>query len=127
MMAKLHIAKKELGLADDDYRAVMARVTGKTSSKDCSDGEIDRVLTEFKRLGFKPAKPYSAKPHVRKIYALWTALEKAGALSDASRKALASFCERQTGVTSPDWLTPPQANKVTEGLKSWLKRVEAGT
>lgn len=128
MLAKLAIGRKALAMAEDDYRAMLERVTGKASARDMSDGELDRVLTELKRLGFKPVAKRdfksTAKPHARKIFALWTALDKAGALTDGSRTALFSFCERQTGVASPDWLTVKQANAVTEALKSWLARAE---
>ena len=129
MLAKVHIAKKELGLADDNYRAIMRRVTGKASSGACSDIELHQLLAEFKRLGWKPkmngaasAAGKSGKPHVRKVYALWGELHRAGALRDGSRRALQAFVQRQTGVSSPEWLTSPQANQVTEGLKAMLAR-----
>lgn len=129
MLAKVHIAKKELALAEDDYRALLVRITGKASSRDCSEGELDRLLSEFKRLGWKPktnsaasGTKKSGKPHVRKVYALWGELDRAGALHDGSRGALQSFVLRQTGVSSPEWLTATQANQVTEGLKAMLRR-----
>lgn len=126
MLAKVHIAKKELALADADYRELLARLTGKSSSAHCSETELDQVLKEFRRLGWKPrtngAVKKSGKPHVRKVYALWGELERAGALRDGSRRALQAFVERQTGVASPEWLTAPQANLVTEGLKAMLRR-----
>jgi len=127
MLAKVHIAKKELALADDDYRAIVERITGKASSRDCSDADLDRLLKEFKRLGWKPKAgtaigKKSGKPHVRKVYALWGELGRSGALHDGSSAALQTFVERQTGISSPEWLTPPQANQVTEGLKAMLQR-----
>ena len=129
MLAKVHIAKKELGLADDNYRAIMRRVTGKASSGVCSDIELQQLLAEFKRLGWKPktngaasGTKKSGKPHVRKVYALWGELDRAGALHDGSRGALQAFVQRQTGVASPEWLMAPQANQVTEGLKAMLAR-----
>lgn len=134
MLAKVHIAKKELALGDDDYRTLLARITGKASSRDCSEAELDRLLTEFKRLGWKPktngaasGARKSSKPHVRKVYALWGELDRAGALREGSRAALQSFVQRQTGVSSPEWLTAPQAKQVTEGLKAMLARHQAGT
>jgi len=129
MLAKVHIAKKELALSDDDYRAVLARVVAKDSAGACSPQELDRLLSEFKRLGWKPktngaasGAKTSGKPHVRKVYALWGELERSGALTNGSRPALQAFVQRQTGVSSPEWLTPVQANQVTEGLKAMLKR-----
>lgn len=147
MLAKVHIAKKELGLSDDNYRAIMRRVTGKASSGVCSDIELHQLLSEFKRLGWKPKTSSAArasspksgnrfsgeedaqnifkksgKPHVRKVFALWSDLARSGALTDGSRTALQAFVQRQTGIASPEWLTAPQANQVTEGLKAMLAR-----
>lgn len=53
-LAKIHIAKSQLGLDDDTYRALLARVAGVRSAKELSPRQIGAVLTEFERLGFKP-------------------------------------------------------------------------
>jgi phage gp16-like protein len=60
MTAKLHLAKKELGLGDEDYRAILCRVTGKSSSADMTDAQMDAALAEFERLGWK-AKPSAGR------------------------------------------------------------------
>ena len=121
MIAKAHIAKKQLAMSEDSYRAMLARVGGSDSLSTCSDAGIVAVLAEFKRLGFTNARRPSDKPHVRKIYALWRALKPH--LDAPSDDALRSFVKRQTGVTAPEWLDAAQANKVTEGLKAWAKRL----
>jgi phage gp16-like protein len=36
LIAKIHVAKKEMALLDDDYRAMLIRVTGRASSADCT-------------------------------------------------------------------------------------------
>lgn len=127
MLAKVHIAKKELALEEDDYRAVLTRIAGKASSGDCDDRELDKLIAEFKRLGWKqksnPAgRGKSTKPHVRKIFALWRDAVTSGAISDGSRPALLAFVKRQTGVDQPDWLTAKDANRVSEGLKAMIAR-----
>ena len=53
-LAKIHIAKKELGMDDDAYRAMLKRVTGKSSSAGMSPRQKSAVLAEFKRLGWNP-------------------------------------------------------------------------
>jgi len=126
MIAKLHIARKELALAEESYRAILLRVAGKSSASECTDEQLDAVLAEFKRLGWKPKtkRPRSGVPHVRKIYALWA--EMRPLLTDGGDAALRSFVKRQTGMDSPEWLDAPQANKVIEGLKAWGARLKAG-
>lgn len=85
-LAKVHIAKAQLGLDDDAYRALLARVAGVRSAKDLGPRQVAAVLAEFQRLGWKPtsAKQGRAKPRLpvdRK-----TVLDKIGALlADAGR------------------------------------------
>ena len=53
-LAKIHIAKSQLGLDDETYRALLARVAGVRSAKDLSPRQIVAVIAEFERLGWKP-------------------------------------------------------------------------
>ena len=60
-IAKLHIAKKDLGWDDDEYRAFLARVTGtvgeaKTSSKDLTLVDWRALRAELERLGWTASK-----------------------------------------------------------------------
>lgn len=129
MLAKVHVARKQLDMDEATYRELLMRAAKKRSAGECDQTELDLVLVEFKRLGWKPAtnpaasgqRP-STKPHVRKVFALWGALARSGALRNGSRAALVAFIERQTGVSHPDWLTAAQANAVTEALKAIQQR-----
>jgi phage gp16-like protein len=123
MVAKVHIARKEMGLDEGTYRSVLERVAGQSSSAACTDAQLHSVLAEFKRLGWHPkqtGRPISQKPHVRKVWALWAELRPF--LRDGSAGALRSFVKRQTGVADPEWLDGAEAALVTEGLKAWLAR-----
>jgi phage gp16-like protein len=134
MIAKIHIARKELALDEETYRQVLERVTGKTSSGEMSFRQLDAVLTEFKRLGWKPKagkphRPASSKPHVAKVFAVWGQMCRDGIPKDQSRDALIAFVRRMTksadrpnGLDDPEWLTADQARQVVEGLKAWRKR-----
>ena len=124
MLAKIHVAKKQLALTDDSYRDVVKRMTGADSSKDCTDGQLERLLGEFTRLGFAAvSRPKSAKPWVRKIHAIWK--ELAPLLDDATEAALSGFVQRQTGIARAEWLNSNQATKVIQGLEGWLGRLKA--
>lgn len=136
MLAKVHIAKKDLALADAEYRAIVLRVTGQSSAADCDAHQLDALLGEFRRLGWVPKAKAAApggKAHVGLIFKLWRELGEAGALTDPSDAALRAFVRRQTatdvtpqGVAAPQFLNPKQAAKVIEGLKAWRARVRAG-
>lgn len=129
LLAKVHIAKKELALPEESYRAILVRMTGRESSKDCTEGQLERLLAEFRRLGWqpKPGKGGSGydKPHVRKIYALWREAGVVGAVDNASKEALRAFVARQTGKSAPEFCSPGDANRVTEALKAMIRRAEA--
>lgn len=127
LIAKVHIAKKQLVLDDDVYRQVLERVTGRRSAGDIDDAGLVSVLAEFRRLGWQPASnqtrpPRSRNPHVRKVWAVWKALCLSGAVRSPTRAALRAFVLSQTEVSDPEWLTPEQANQVIEALKAWRVR-----
>ena len=132
MLAKVHIARKDLALSEDSYRDVVQRIAGVPSAAGCTDAQLDALLAEFRRLGWKVAhkRPLCRKPLVRKIYAIWA--DMAPLLSDHSAQALRSFVGRQTrdpwrprGVGAPEFLEDEDAHRVIEGLKAWLARLQA--
>lgn len=53
-LAKIHVAKAQLGLDDATYRALLARVAGVRSAKDLNPRQIGAVIAEFQRLGWVP-------------------------------------------------------------------------
>lgn len=137
MQQKVQIARRQLRLTDDDYRAILRRVTGRDSSRACGPAELDALIDEFKRLGFRPttrakrgAKPISPRAQIRMIHAVFQDIRPHLAVGDDS--TLRAFVQRQTrseatpdGVSAPEFLDADQANKVLEGLKAWLKRLRA--
>jgi phage gp16-like protein len=48
----IHVAVTQLGLADEEYRALLQSEAGVTSSKDLSNTGVNRVLKRFAKLGF---------------------------------------------------------------------------
>ncbi len=138
-LAAIHIAKKQLGLDDGDYRALLKRVTGKSSSKNMTDAERQAVLAEMRRRGFKPAPKGSSKggrsagghrslegPFAKKVQALWIAGWNLGIVRSRDDKALIAFVKRQTGIDHTNWLvSAADAKRVIEALKGWMAR-EAG-
>jgi phage gp16-like protein len=130
-LGKIHVAKKRLGLDDDTYRLIIARVcAGKTSAAGLDEAERGALLDEFKRLGFREGNSFTTKlsdftdrqPQVRLIRGLWADCKALGVISDASEKALRKFVKRQTGKEALQWLTAIDGNKVVEGLKVMKSR-----
>jgi phage gp16-like protein len=127
MIAKVHIAQAQLGLSDDDYRAVMLRVAGRTSAAECSDGELEKLLAEFAAKGFRatsrPNGPRPADhPQARKARALWISLHHLGAIDSADERALEAFARRQLGCDRLQWANQAQVYKLVEALKAIATR-----
>ncbi|MEG1971349.1 MAG: regulatory protein GemA [Burkholderiaceae bacterium] len=127
----IHVAKRDLALDDETYRALLQRVTRQTSTSQCSEGQLERVIAEFKRLGFKvqqkvPAgapkrpQPLAHDPDSRKIRALWLFMHEIGVVRDPSEAALTAYVKRIAHVDSLHWLRNP--DPVIEGLKFWAAR-----
>ena len=127
MLAKVHIAKVQLRMTEDDYRAVLLRETGRTSAGDCDQAELHRLLSAFQRLGFDAkARPRGARPAdhpaARKARAMWISLGLLGAIKDPSEKALESFARRQIGCDRLQWANQALVYKLVEALKAMAER-----
>ena len=133
-LAQIHIAKKELGMDEDDYRAFLLGVAKVESAAALDFTGRQLVLAKLRQLGWDPGKcgRSSGKKWKRpekgsqqsKIWALWFELHREGKVRDKSAKALNAFCKRMTDVERLEWLTPEQCNVVIEGLKDWQRRDE---
>lgn len=126
MLAKVHLARKELGLSETDYRAILERVTGKSSAGALSTSELHDALAEFRRLGWEPALERRGRPadhpSARKARALWISLGQLGAIRDSSDAALEAFARRQLGCDRLQWADQALAYKLIEALKAMAER-----
>ena len=130
MIAKIHLARKQLALTEGSYRDILRRVTGIDSAGAMRAEQLDTVLREFARLGWKarPATRRSDRPQVRMIHAVWKDIVALQGHGDIA--ALRAFVRRQTktdatpdGIASPEFLDAEMANRVLEGLKAWRARL----
>lgn len=129
MIAKLHLAKKQLDLHDDDYRDALERVTGQRSAADLSRADLEVALAEMTRLGFtaapksgRPAARSSFTPVASKARALLISLGLMGVIRDTSERALEAFARRQLGVDRLVWADQAQVYKLIEALKAIANR-----
>ena len=116
-LAKIHIAKKELGMSDDAYRDLLRLHFGVESARDLSPRQVTVLLNKFRAKGWRPRrkvksgrrgaalkkknfKEISSGPNARQkryILALWNALGYDVAKPDARVK-------RQFGIDRFEWL-----------------------
>jgi len=139
----IHVAKRDLALDDDTYRAMLIAVTGEASSADLTVPQLERVLGHMKKNGFTvrhkaPAdRPRDSKhrpgglsrnidqdAQSKKIRALWLSLHEIGAVHDRSEAALGTYVKRIAGIDALQWLDGEQASRVIETLKKWQARVD---
>lgn len=148
--AAIHVLKSLLKLQDDDYRALLVNLVGKSSCKDMTTAQQVLVRTHMdklaQRMGVqKPgraAKPQGIgavrkeRPQVLKLKAMWWALAKVEAVETpdspaACMQAVEAWAKRQAtnGKIGPfdalRFATSDQLNKLIEEMKAWANRVGA--
>lgn len=115
-LAKIHIAKQELGLSDEAYRDMLHLHFGVASAKDLQPRQVIVLLNKFRARGWKPKskgqgargkkkgdnyieiKPGPSARQQRYILAMWHALGY-----DVDK--LHARCKRQFGLDRFEWLT----------------------
>lgn len=141
LLTLVHVGRRELGLDEEEYRALLEQVTGSRSAKGLKAAQLEAVVTAMKGLGFKvkgnatgrrspPSTAHVQAPEVRKLRAIWITMKQDGLLHDGSEDALGSFIRRMTananggvGINRAEWLTSIQAERVLEALKKWHIRL----
>lgn len=125
VLAKIHIAKKALGMDDATYRAMLQSVGGATSSKDLTEAGVKKVLAHLQRCGWtpttatntgkKPSVGRGRKALVGKIEALLAEAGRPWAYADA-------MAHRMFKVDKTHWLQPDQLVKLVAALTYDAKR-----
>lgn len=126
-LAKIHIAKKDLGLDDATYREMLFNITGFRSAADLDSKQRWAVIKHLRTKGYR-SKHKSAKasgmnkttapdraPLLSKIGAILFRLRLPWAYADGMAK-------RMFGVDKVRWLRPDQLHKVTAALIYHQKR-----
>ena len=135
LLALVHIAKAELGLDDATYRAMLRRITRRTSAAKCTNRQLEQVLDHLRRLGWQAGKPRPARKYddlgerpgmatpreLRYIEALWAELTPEQDETIRAR-TLRAFLRSQYRVEDITWLTEGQAHAAIEALKAIKRR-----
>ena len=126
MIAKVHLARKELGIADEDYRHILAGLTGHDSCATMSDAQLHAVIADMKRRGWKEGAPSARRaadtPMAKKARALWLGLHQLGVIRNPSEQALEAFARRQLRCDRMQWADQSQAFRLIEALKAMAER-----
>lgn len=128
-LAQIHIARAQLGIDEETYRAVLWTVARVKSAKDLDWTGRKKLLEHFRAKGWKPAPPKHAKAakpvsggQEGMVRALWTDLHDAGKVRDPSDAALGAWLTRNRWPERAEWLSSAQMTQAIEALKKWLAR-----
>lgn len=119
----IHVAKRECGLNDDEYRALLNSAAGVSSASDLKNvSQFQAVMKAFEKTGFgkKIEEPCNGDEQLAKAYAIWCNLHLLGAVNDKSFKAMMSWTKR---MYPQDILRRSQKSQLIEALKRWDARV----
>ena len=125
----LHVARRQVGIEEDDWRALLMNVAGVESSKDLTLAQFNELVDALKRMGFEskprlgaylpknpPTNPHDV-PTPRQLGKLRALFVDAGIDTAARQQGL---CRR---VIKQPWpQTRTQATKVIQALKNMVKR-----
>lgn len=130
LIAMVHIAKKDLELIDDDYRAILMEEAGVASAADADEAGLAKAVDRFKARGWVPALADGKKaapkpadfPGAGKARALWISLHQLGVIENPAEPALEAFACRQLGCTKFQWAVRSQLDGLIEALKAMAMR-----
>jgi phage gp16-like protein len=128
----IHVAKRELGMDEPTYRAMLLASGGTESTAMMDAPTLERVLAHLKRSGFKvrhKATPPAARSRAldtrdqaRKVRALWLLLYVLGVVRNPSEASLAAYVKRITGDDALQWVHGDKLDRLIETMKQWSMR-----
>ncbi|PSU49465.1 regulatory protein GemA [Photobacterium frigidiphilum] len=134
----IHVGKRELGLDDETYRAMLQEVASKVSCSKMSIKELELVVAHMEAKGFKrqakvgktgfkrrlsPRSGKAKHAEIDKIRAIWITMYQHGIVQDKSETALDAYVRRMTtNIDHVGWMDSHQAYAVLESLKKWHTR-----
>lgn len=119
-LAKIHIAKKALGMDDDAYREMLKNIGGASSSKDLSPLGRAKVLDHLTRLA--GGKTYPGRPHTTDQRALIKKIEALLADGGKSWDYGLALCRRIAKKDRFEFCTDEELRKVVAALNYQAKR-----
>jgi hypothetical protein len=128
----VRVAARDLKLDDDTRRALQLRVVGKESLSEMSEADINMVVEEMRRMGFKSTgtrRPMAARADTRFAHKLWGLLFTHDKVKVRGAAGLNAFVRERFGDA---WGAVPididqlqdgdKINDVVQALKAMCRR-----
>ncbi len=128
---QVQIARKRLNISDADYRTLLRRVAGVSSSTDLTLAGFALVMDEFARLGFistarheaamQPGRAAWASSYAQrsKITAMWDSWK-----GEHDPDGLRRWLEHHHGVSDLSFCSGEKARKIIGSLQNFKKKPE---
>ena len=129
-LAKIHIAKKQLGLNDDSYRAMLQMVAGVNSAAHLSMGGRRKVLAHLHKAGFRaksPKRAYPGRPNFERLagtgnLALIKKIEAYLAEANRPWRYAHRMAQKICKVDRVQWCKPEQLIKLVAAMEYDARR-----
>ncbi len=123
----IQVAKKQVGMSEGDYRALLVRHTGQDTAKALNSDTFKKVMAHFEAMGFrstarqkdaarKPGKASQAQ--MRKIDQLWADFTDGTGMEAGLRH----WMEKRGYGNSVGWLEGDTARKMIAALINMVRR-----
>jgi len=128
LLAKVHIARKQLGLEEGDYRAILAARYRRSSARELSIWQLEDLVQWFREKGWTPKpRPETAARRLQNL----RARIKEEAFGDGRMPGISSAALRLRGlcrsickVDAVEWCKDPEALSRLLAALSRLRREE---
>lgn len=122
-LALIHIAKQQLGISDEDWRALLQAHFGVRSSAELDAAGRMRLIEALKAMGFRPRRRHRVRasedraPLLAKIDALLIAC------GHLPRSYADGIARRMFGIERVEWCRPDELRKIVAALEYHKRRV----
>lgn len=130
LLAKIHIAKEQLGLSDLDYRGILVNGFRVTTAAALSIGEMEKLVAHFIACGWRdPSRriaPMDVKTKESQILSLQDRAKKIASVLENGPWRLRGMCRAICGADDPAWCRDVNKLKRLVAVLEKVKRTEQG-
>ena len=121
LLAKVHIAKKELGLDDSTYRSILFQGFGEISSAKLANPELEHLVKNFESSGWVPRRRKNKKSYV---LALRERIDQMAKEIPLTGRRLRGLCQFICATDDPAWCRDTEKLKRLLAALGKIKREE---
>lgn len=121
-LAKIHLAKKQLGLDDETYRAMLWTLARVRSAKDLDEAGRRTVLDHLRARGFK-SKPKGRTTPADDREALIKKIRRQMEVANVTSAYVDGMSKRMFKSDRFEWCNPDQLRRLVAALNYHIKRM----